>query len=184
MVSFYKTLFVAGCCICLLLLASCTGNRKQEKMHALAGMYKLHIIESMDSTTGEWKEDPWEAGGDGYIIYDGLGHMAVEITPKDYKAFKWITENQGTDPKRFNQHIDTLSVESLRAATREFAANYVYFGHVRISDTADIVSHDRVSGTLPAVWGTAVHRTFRFSGDTLILQVLNGNRRLKWMRMK
>ena len=162
---------------------SCSGNRKQEKMKSLAGMYKLVIIENGDST-GAWSEDPWASGGESYILYDGLGHMAVEITPKDYKSFKWITENQGTDIKRFNQHIDTLSVESLRAATKEFASNYVYFANVRISDTADIVSHDRVSGTLPVVWGTAVHRTFRFSGDTLILQVLNGNRRLKWLRMK
>jgi hypothetical protein len=168
----------------LFMLMSCTGNRKQEKMHALAGMYKLIVMENVDSTTGEWKEDPWAAGGDSYIIYDGLGHMAVEITPKDYKAFKWITENQSTDVKRFNQHIDTLSVESLRAATKEFAGNYVYFANVRINDTADIVSHDRIAGTIPVVWGTAVHRTFRFSGDTLILQVVNGNRRLKWARMK
>jgi len=177
-------LLILPCLGILLWISSCNTKSKGERMKSLAGMYKLVIMENVDSATGQWSEDPWAAGGESYIIYDGLGHMAVEITPKDYKAFKWITENQSTDLKRFNQHIDTLSEASLKAAVREFAANYVYFANVRINDTADIVSHDRISGTIPVVWGTAVHRTFRFSGDTLILQVLNGNRRLKWIRMK
>lgn len=170
--------------LALALASSCGKKSKADRMKALAGMYKLLIIEKVDSSSGQWKEETWASGGDSYIMYDGLGHMAVEITPKDYKNFTWITENQTTDMEVLGHHVDTLSEAESKAALRKFATNYVYFANVRLNDTADIVSHDRVSGTYPVIWGTAVHRTFRFSGDTLILQILNGNRRLKWLRMK
>lgn len=168
----------------LAFLVSCGKKSKEERMKALAGMYKLLIIEQMDSTSGQWKEETWASGGDSYIIYDGLGHMGVEITPRDYKNFTWLTENQTTNMEVLGHHVDTMSDASRKDALKKFASNYVYFANVRLNDTADIVSHDRVSGTFPIQWGTAVHRTFRFSGDTLILQIVNGNRRLKWLRMK
>ena len=53
---------------------------------ALDGMYKLVIIEYQDSA-GRWQEESWVRGGDSYIAYDGLGHVAVQITPKGYKDF-------------------------------------------------------------------------------------------------
>lgn len=53
-----------------------------------------------------------------------------------------------------------------------------------IEDTADIVVHQRISSSLPVVWGTTVRRALKFSEDTLILRVLNGNRRLKWIKQK
>lgn len=164
--------------------SSCGKKSKADRMKALAGMYKLLIVEKVDSTSGQWSEEAWASGGDSYILYDGLGHMAVEITPKDYKNFKWLTENQTTSGEVLDHHIDTMSEQSRKDALRRFANNYVYFANVRLSDSADVVTHDRVSGTYPVIWGTAVHRSFRFSGDTLILQVVNGNRRLKWLRMK
>ena len=43
-------------------------------------MYKLHSIEVQDSA-GVYHHE-WASDGTGYIIYDGLGHMAVHITPK------------------------------------------------------------------------------------------------------
>ena len=72
-------------------MTSCSNQSKNSKKVSLAGMYKLLIMENQDST-GTWHEDSWAKGGDSYIVYDGLGHMAVQITPKGYKDFKWFTE--------------------------------------------------------------------------------------------
>jgi hypothetical protein len=57
-------------------LTACSNPSKSNKNKSLAGMYKLYKIESQDSA-GTWKESGWYNGGESYIIYDGLGHMAV-----------------------------------------------------------------------------------------------------------
>jgi len=45
-----------------------------------------------------------------------------------------------------------------------------------------VVTHYRITSSIPAVWGTTVKRKFSFNGDTIILEPLNANRRLKWIK--
>ena len=70
--------------LALFVVSGCVRRPQECPGPALAGMYKLVRIEHQDST-GRWQEESWAKGGDGYIVYDGLGHMAVQITPKGYK---------------------------------------------------------------------------------------------------
>jgi hypothetical protein len=85
-----------------------------------------------------------------------------------------------------------MSLEDLKAAVMNFSSNYVYVADYSVNDTANIITHKRISSSIPSVWGTEVKRAFTFSGDTLILsvenssvlKVLNVNRRLKWVRQK
>ena len=77
-----------------------------------------------------------------------------------------------------------MSLEDLKAAVINFSSNYVYVADYIVNDTANIITHKRISSSIPSVWGTEVKRAFTFSGDTLILKVLNVNRRLKWVRQK
>lgn len=165
----------------LLLLSACSNNNRQSINTKLAGMYKLFIIENKDSS-GIWKQQQWSGDGDGYIVYDGKGHMAVQITPKGYKDFKWLDEEASINVDSVNKYIDTMSANELKAAVREFVSNYVYVANYSIEDTADVIQHQRISGTIPSIWGTTKRRKFYFNGDTLILQILDGNRRLKWIR--
>ena len=161
-------------------LISCSSPLKN-KNSLLAGMYKLYKIESQDSA-GTWKESGWYNGGESYIVYDGLGHMAVQITPKGYKDFKWLDEEQAINEKMVKEKTDSMSVPELKAAVTEFASNYVYVGNYTVDDTASIVTHKRIIGTIPAVLGTEVKRKFSFNGDTIILKPLDANRRLLWIR--
>ena len=55
-----------------LFLSACKSEQTADTNDQLAGMYKLHIIENMDSS-GIWQEQEWAKDGDGYIIYDGKG---------------------------------------------------------------------------------------------------------------
>lgn len=164
-----------------LLFSACTNNKQSGKDSQLAGMYKLHIAENLDSN-GVWQEDPWTKDGKGYIVYDGFGHMAVQITPRGYKDYEWMTEKESIISDRVKEKIDSMSVDELKEAVKEFSSSYVYIANYNIEDTSDIVQHHRISSSIPAVWGTTVRRAFSFSGDTLILRILNGNRRLKWIR--
>ena len=169
--------------VTILFLTSCSNQSENSKEVSFAGMYKLLIMEIQDST-GVWYEDSWAKGGESYIIYDGLGHMAVQITPKGYKDFKWLGELESINQNYVKQKVDSMSLEDLKAAVMNFSSNYVYVADYSVNDTANIITHKRISSSIPSVWGTEVKRAFTFSGDTLILKVLNVNRRLKWVRQK
>lgn len=162
----------------LLWLVACGEQDRRSLLH---GMYKLYISENQDSA-GNWQEDPWTKGGSGYILYDGAGHMAVQITRDSYNDFDWLTEDESVTPARVEEKVAGMSPEELRKAVTTFSSSYVYIANYTIEDTADIVAHARISSSIPAVTGTTVRRAFSFSGDTLVLRILNGNRRLKWIR--
>jgi hypothetical protein len=165
-----------------ILLSACSGNTKITKESQLAGMYKLYISEIRDSN-GVWYEDNWTKGGNGFIIYDGLGHGALQITPKGYQDYKWLNEKESINKEIVKQTIDSMSVDELKAAVLQFSSFYAYVASYTVADTAQIVQHQRIASSIPIVWGTTVKRDFSFSGDTLILKVVNGNRRLKWIKM-
>ena len=110
--------------------------------------------------------------------------MAVQITPKGYKDFNWLTETESINEKVVRRKVDSMSLKELKAAVVEFSSSYVYVADYSIDYSANVVTHKRVSSSIPSVWGTEVKRSFSFSGDTLILRVLNANRRLKWLRQK
>lgn len=167
----------------ILVLLSACDNLKTNRVEKLVGMYKLYIIEYKDST-GQWRQQEWGKDGDGYIVYDGKGHMGVHITPKGYKDFQWMDEESSINNDRLNAKTDSMSVDELKNAVKEFSSSYVYFGNYSVDDTADIVTHYRITSSIPAVWGTTVKRKFTFSGDTVILEPLNANRRLKWIKQK
>jgi hypothetical protein len=162
---------------------ACSDQAAKDRNKMLAGMYKLYTIESQDSN-GSWIESGWANGGESYIVYDGLGHMAVQITPKGYRDFKWLNEEQALDDKILKDTIDSLSITELKAAVAEFSSNYVYVANYTIDDTSDVITHQRLTSTIPAIWGTEVKRKFSFSGDTLILINPVVNRRLLWIRQK
>ncbi len=148
----------------------------------LAGMYKLHIMEDRDPQTGNWAQSPWCAGGENYIIYDGMGHMAVQFTPKGYGSFDWLNEAENATESVVDRRLDSMSVAELKAAVKLFSSNYVYFANY--SDSAGILTHNRLVSTIPKNWGTSVKRQYWFAGDTLFLQSVNGSRRLKWLRQE
>jgi hypothetical protein len=167
----------------IMLLSACADKKQTDINSKLAGMYKLYIIENQDSS-GVWREQPWAKGGDGYIVYDGKGHMAVQITPKGYKDFQWLNEENTINTDNVRQKVGSMSMDELKAAVIEFSSNYVYVGNYTINDSAGVIQHDRISHTIPSAWNTSVKRRFTFKGDTIILEPLTVNRRLKWIKQK
>jgi hypothetical protein len=110
--------------------------------------------------------------------------MAVHITRAGYKEYNWLNRTDALIPEKIGARIDSMSVDELKAAVKEFAGSYAYAANYTMEDTADVVVHHRLTASIPAEWGTVAPRAFSFSGDTVILRVLDGNRRLKWLKMQ
>ena len=164
-------------------LTYCSNQSQTDKNKLLAGMYKMYSIQSQDST-GAWVESGVANGGESYIVYDGLGHMGVQITPKGYDNFEWLEEEVALNPKMFQDKVENMSVPELKKAVTNFASYYAYVANYRIVKATNTIIHERLIGTIPSIWGTEVKRQFSFSGDTLILINPVANRKLMWLRQK
>jgi hypothetical protein len=164
-------------------LPGCFDGNSADRRSQFAGMYKLEMAE-YQIAPGVWLEDPWTKGGTGYMVYDGLGHMALHITRRGYKDFDWLNERQSIIADTVQARVDSMSVDQLKSAVTEFSSSYVYVANYTVEDTADIVVHHRISASIPGAWGTTVRRAFSFNGDTLTQRILDGNRRLKWIRQE
>lgn len=163
-------------CLLLIILAAigCIQQTGTSPHNQFRGLWKLHIIEARDST-GAWQEFHWNKGGDSYIMYDGLGHMAVQITPKNYKERKVLVPRTA---------IDSLTINELQADLKTYSSNYVYVANCTVLEEQQIIEHHRLSHTYPFDWGVTVQRRFEFKGDTLILMPVEPQNplRLKWVK--
>lgn len=140
-----------------------------------SGMYKLDKFESYDSVSGKWNADKWRGKDtDGYIQYDGKGHMSVHLYPREYKDFDT------------HKKLDSLDRAGLIELASFYQSNFVYFANYRILNDSTI-EHYRISATEPKNFGTVLTRHFEFKKDTLILTAVenleNKKMRLRWAKL-
>ena len=150
----------------LIVLTAIGCSDKKTDNSILAGMYKLSQIENFDTTTKQWREDDLGKDGDSYILYDGIGHMAVHITSKGYKDFTWLPERQATGKEFLERYIDSMPSEQLRLALKEFTSSFVYTANYSVDNDSGIVTHNRLSSSVPSVWGTQAKRRFSIVCET------------------
>ena len=159
----------------IILLADLSCTQRQTIDDKFNGTYKLDKFESYDPVSGKWITDKWRGkDADGFIQYDGKGHMSVHLYPRDYKDFDT------------NKNIDSIDHESLKALTKFYQSNFVYFADYKIINDSTI-EHTRISATEPKNWGTKLIRSFEFVDDTLILtaheKLENKRMRLRWIKL-
>jgi|SRR5215203_7167303 len=159
----------------LILLADLSCTPGQTIYNKFNGTYRLDKFESYDSVSKKWTADKWKGKtADGFIQYDGKGHMSVHLYPGDYKDFN-------TD-----KNIDSIDRESLKELTKFYQSNFVYFADYKIINDSTI-EHTRISATEPKNWGTKLTRSFEFINDTLILtaheNLENKKMRLRWIKL-
>lgn len=154
-------------------ILSCSS--KQTIDEKFAGTYQFDKFESFEAVSGKWTSDKWRGQYfDGFIQYDGKGHMSVHLYPKSYKNFDT------------NKNIDSLNDKSLKELIGFYQSNFVYFADYKILNDSTI-QHIRRSATEPKDFGTTLTRGFEFRRDTLILTTLekleNKKMRLRWIRL-
>ncbi len=108
-----KSVFVP---LSLLTIYSC-GNNETKLTNQFSGMWRLDKFEAYDSSANTWSDDTTRNGWNGYILYDGHGHMGVHLTPKGYKDFDT------------NKNIDSLNHDDLVVLTKFYKSNFVYFSN-------------------------------------------------------
>ena len=157
----------------ILTIHSC-GNKGTKSNDKFNGMWRLDKFEAFDSLRNTWTDDSTTVGYNGYILYDGQGHMGVHITPKGYKEVET------------NKNIDSTNHDELIALAKFYKSNFVYFSDYTLTDST--VEHKRLSATEPQNLGTSLTRNFEFKQDTLILtahEIIAGQRkRLRWVKLK
>ena len=94
--------------------AASTASSSMNDRTRFVGTYELVMTEVKDPSTGRWSQTP-NFNSNGYLIYAGTGHMAVQIQPKVRARFA------GSPP----------TGEEAQAALRGYTA---YFGSFMVND--------------------------------------------------
>jgi Lipocalin-like domain len=157
----------------LVFVFSSCANVSQNRMRPFTGMWKLDRYESLDTSSGQWYDTPNRIGYSGYILYDGIGHMSVQLLPPGYKDVD-------------SKSIDSAGNDDLRKVLQLQSGSFSYFANCNITDSKTI-EHHRISSNHPKEWGTTLKRSFEFKGDTLILtanELIGGLKtRLRWIKL-
>jgi hypothetical protein len=144
-------------------------------MNKFTGMWRLDKYEAFDSASNKWHDAPNRIGYSGYILYDGIGQMAVQLFPPGFKDVNT------------NKTLDSLNNIELRKILKLYSTSFAYFANCDISDDKNSIEHHIVSSNNPEDCGTTVKRDFEFRGDTLILtakELIGGFKvRLLWIRL-
>ena len=162
--------------IMFLLIINVNANSQSNSLEQFKGMWRLDKYEAFDSISTKWKDAPKRIGYSGYILYDGAGHMGVQLFPPDC--------NKLSD----NTNIDSLNIIELKKNATIQSRCFMYFGNCTISAAQNVIEHHIISSNHPGDIGTTVKRNFEFKGDTLILkamELIGGSKtRLRWVKCK
>lgn len=154
----------------ILIFAVSCGNKKTPTS-IIEGLWKLESMKVHDTIANTWYD--YRGGMDGYLLYDGSGHVALHLYDKGY-------ENTGMKFPNFN---DSIPLEALKYVTK----SYYYMGDYSVSEGDSLVSHYKLSHSNPGEFGLTAERRFYFSGDTLVMQPVekkNARLKLKWLKSK
>jgi Lipocalin-like domain len=134
--------------VVLLLPAVCFGESVADLQKKFTGSWKLISMEGPNQNG--------QAQRDGIIMYDGMGHMSVQIFSPDRPAF----------PKGRAQATDKEKADAFTTYT-------AYYGTYMIEPGNGVVVHHLEGSITPGQIGQDNIRYFEFRGNRLILSVGN-----------
>jgi lipocalin-like protein len=160
----------------IMFIITVSADGQSNSLKQFKGMWRLEKYEAFDSISGKWKDAPKRIGYSGYILYDGTGHMGVQLFPPDFNKL-----NDSTS-------IDSLNSNELKKIATIQSKYFTYFGNCTISAGQNVIEHHIRSSNHPSDIGTTVKWNFEFKGDTLILtaeELIGGSKtRLRWVKCK
>ncbi|MDO9000857.1 MAG: lipocalin-like domain-containing protein [Bacteroidota bacterium] len=134
------------------------------------GLWILDKYETRDTVSGKWSNEPNRMGYVGYILFDGIGHVAIQITPADYHEFDINKKGDST---------------GMKVAEKYHSNNLIYFADYKVD--GNTMEHKVISSTNPESIGAILMRDFEIIGKTLFLtprNKLNGSKiRMKWVKV-
>ena len=159
--TFYAVLF--------LLAINCKGQKNTSNANEqFKGLWILDKYEVYDSLTKKWSNEPSRMGYIGYILFDGKGHVAIQITPADYNEFDKKTDSVG-----------------IKIMTNYHSNNLIYFSDYKVEGNE--IEQKVLSSTNPESIGAILRREFEIKGKTLLLTPKNRLNapiiRMKWVKV-
>lgn len=160
---------------CLLFLVLFISAKSQKKtatsVEQFKGLWILDKYELYDSISKKWSTETARMGYNGYILFDGNGHMALQITPAEYADFD------------INKRKDSLGIKIL---ANYYNNNLIFFANYKVDGNE--IEHEVLSSTNPESIGAILKRDFEFKGKTLYLTPktrFNGPKiRMKWVKVQ
>jgi len=135
------------------------------------GLWILDNYESFDTLSEKWSTETGRIGYVGYILFDGEGHMAVQITPADYHEFDLGKKNDSIGKK---------------VVTSYHGNNLIYFAEYKVE--GNVINNKILSSTNPESVGAILIREFEIKGKTLLItpkNKLKGSQiRMKWVKVQ
>lgn len=160
-------------CFLFLLLFICAKSQKKTAGSAeqFKGLWILDKYELYDSITKKWSTETGRIGYNGYILFDGNGHMALQITPAEYADFD------------VSKRKDSLGIKVL---VNYYNNNLIFFANYKVDGNE--IEHEVLSSTNPESIGAILKRDFEIKGKTLLLTPknrFNGPKiRMKWVKVQ
>lgn len=131
----------------------------------IIGTWKLVYSVEIDSLGN--KIYPFGDDAIGYIIYDELNKMAVQICRKERKLF-----NSSSFTKSSGDELSSLPMDYL-----------AYFGNYKIDTHNKLVRHNVEGHLFPNYVGHVLERKYDFFDDKLSLKPYDGtNREILWQK--
>jgi catechol 1,2-dioxygenase len=132
----------------------------------IIGTWKLVYSVEIDSSGN--KIYPFGDDAIGYIMYDALGQMAVQICRKERKLF--------------NSKIFTNAEQNeLLLIPKDYLA---YFGRYEIDTSKEIVRHFIAGHLFPNYVDKILERKYQFFDDKMLLKPWDGtNREILWQKV-
>lgn len=144
---------------------------KHRVKNNMTGGWSLYSMDLFSDSLNEYA--PFLGGMQGNLVYDGKGHMSVQLQRADYNDF--------------TGEVNNFTEENSDEALRHLTMNYCYSGTYVILPGDTIIEHHRLLHSDPGDAGSVVQRRISYANDTLILQPLeeqNAGFRLKWVKLK
>ncbi|MBA2610501.1 MAG: lipocalin-like domain-containing protein [Bacteroidetes bacterium] len=156
----------------LFILLFINGKSQKKTSHEqLKGLWILDKYEMYDSLSGKWSIETSRMGYIGYILFDDIGHMAVQITPADYHEFD------------INKKADSVG---MKVVVNYYSNNLIYFADYKVEGST--LEHKILSSTNPESIGAILKRDFEIKGKTLLLTPKNrlsgAKIRMKWVKVQ
>lgn len=150
----YVALALVLCQVAAVGLLAAKERKKDSAQNKLIGTWKLVSISAL-YPDGRILADPdLGPGAKGYLVYDGSGHMCVQLMNPN--RFDWRNADNAT-PREAKSGIDGYDS---------------YCGTYEMRENESVIIDHKELSLVPNGVGTSVARKFKFEGDRLILRML------------
>ena len=151
-----------------LVLISCKNQKNlSASTQPLTGLWLLDKYETYDAFKGEWMVETARIGCVGYVLFDGLGHLALQIMPAN------------------NDFIMNKDSTGVKGGLDYYENSLIYFADYTLDGKE--LEQKIVSSTNTEVIGTILKRNFEVKEKVLLItpnQIPNRPLiRMRWIKM-